>query len=492
MMKKRLVQRCFVCTMLLVVMLVVAGCGKGSEEASSDGTVATGTPTPEAVVEKKEEIAATGTPAPEVVVDKKEDPVITATPVPEVLVEEQEEPFVDESIIVLVDKEDKIGRGRYDGKDQSSAYKINDKNLPYYVGRNDGNATNYLKNNQGADDGCLYLGMPMYLPDNVLYGVTSVSIGDTDVAKIENNELVGLKQGDFLLTCYDEEMNVVSEKKYFVTTFNDSKDNKASLLTLKGNLSDYADARDFEYWKTSVKTIQDMCWMLEARNFVYDFNKEPEFGYIWNSGRAEDVWTWTADAKTIFEMSGGVCIQVAQLATAMLADDFEDWGAVLVEGNQGHIFNWFYEDGVYYVFDFTQVISENWEYMNEIQFRDYSKYVVKCNSIEEVKEYCLNGKVDLNLNYAVYMYSCKGHDFLPCNVNTGMSDSNACLNGTFRDGDKEYITIRFQDIVMEDLVVFYENPNASVIVWESVPLDMVGADVPYVYGREEIVFRYNY
>lgn len=73
-----------------------------------------------------------------------------------------------------------------------------------------------------------------------------------------------------------------------------------------------------------------------------------------------------------------------------------------------------------------------------------------------------------------------------------MSDSNACLAGTFRDGDKNYIAIRFQDIVMEDLVVFYENPKSSPIVWEAVPLDEVAEDVPYVYGRDKISFRHNY
>ena len=70
-------------------------------------------------------------------------------------------------------------------------------------------------------------------------------------------------------------------------------------------------------------------------------NEETDFGALDYNVSDEEGWNWTADAKTIFDMNAGVCIQVAQLATYMLADDFEDWGVVMIEGNQGHIFNWF-------------------------------------------------------------------------------------------------------------------------------------------------------
>lgn len=385
--------------------------------------------------------------------------------------------------------EDKaVSRSRYDTHDQMNIYAI-EREMPYFIGRSDAAATNYIKNNKDANDGWLYLGLPLYLPDILNSKVAYVEIDNTSVAKIENNEVIGLKQGVFTLKAYDAEKNLMGEKKYVCTTFNDSKSNIDSLMTFGGNLSDYSNARDFDYWKKSVKTIMDMCFCLEARNFVYDFAKEPEMGYLWNLGGNNDVWTWNADPKTIFENSGGVCVQVAQLAVSMLAEDFEDWGAVLIEGNQGHIFNWFYEDGIYYLFDFTEVISDNHNHWNNINYRDYSKKVIKCNSIEEIKEYCLNQKVNLDMNYAIYMYSCKGYDYLPCNVNTGMSDSNAVLNGTFPD---ETIKIRFQDIVMEDLVVLWENPNANPIEWESVPFDKLIKDVPYYYGTEEYIYRYNY
>lgn len=396
--------------------------------------------------------------------------------------------IVSDNLYQLQPEDKAVGRSRYDGYDQINIYAV-ERELPYFVGRTDAEATNFLKNNKGASDGWLYLGLPLYLPDILNNKVAYVEVDDTSVAKIENNEVIGLKQGVFTLKAYDADKKLMGEKKYVCTTFNDSKSNIDSLMTFGGNLSDYSNARDFDYWKKSVKTIMDMCFCLEARNFVYDFAKEPEMGYLWNLGGNNDVWTWNADPKTIYENSGGVCVQVAQLAVSMLAEDFEDWGAVLIEGNQGHIFNWFYEDGVYYLFDFTEVISDNHNHWNNINYRDYSNKVIKCNSIEEIKEYCTKQKVDLNMNYAIYMYSCKGYDYLPCNVNTGMSDSNAVLNGTFPDGT---IKIRFQDIVMEDLVVLWENPNANPIEWESVPFDELIKDVPYYYGTEEYIYRYNY
>lgn len=494
--------------MLLVVVMMLAGCGKGTEPVSGpDGITPTESSMPTEAIEKETETSApvsTKVPEKDKEVSEKPDEVTTPTEAP-VKAEEAVTPMVTpaetpektEEVDVTVtnslheiqNNEKTVFGRRHDALDTVNAY-AGEVSLPYYVGRDNTEAVNYLKQNKTPSDGCLYLGMPMYLPAKMTSDVVYAEVSDTSVAKIEGNELIGLKQGKFVLRTYDASKNLLEEKNYYCTTYNDSKDKKESLLSFSGSLSDYTNVREITYWKTAIKTIQDMCFCLEARNFLYDFSKEPEMGCIWNVSELEEHWTWTPAAETIYEMSGGVCIQVAQLAAYMLAEDYEDWGAILIEGNQGHIFNWFYEDGYYYLFDFTQVISENHAYMDSRNFfRDYSKYVVKCQSIEEIKEYCTTKKVDLSQNYTIYMYSCHGYDFLPCNVNTGMSDSNAVLNNTW-DGD--HIKIRFQDIVMEDMVVLWENPESTPIVWDGVELDRVSKDIPYVYGREEYIYRHGY
>jgi hypothetical protein len=95
--------------------------------------------------------------------------------------------------------------------------------------------------------------------------------------------------------------------------------------------------------------------------------------------------------------------------------------------------------------------------------------------------------VDITQNYAVYMYSCQGHDFIATNINSGMSSSYDAMNGGFDE-----ILLCYQDVVMEDLEVFYllESSNAKFV---SVPTKDVPWEIPIgVYGRGEKEYYYKY
>jgi len=472
-MKKKGLQLYAVLMLLFVVMFFHTGCGKA---AAAVGSLKPAGVTPTAVPEVKEP-----TSVPEVV------PMQAMVP--------NGEPENGFTAIKLSKNEQNIDLGKFSEKDQINTYVESVEYKPYYIGRTKYEENvDFLKKNKAPEDGMLYLGLPMYLPDVLLSKAVYVEVDDPTVAKIENDELIGLKQGTFHLSTYDSEKKLIETKKYVCTTFNDSKENKESYMTIqdKDSVFDFIDAWDYDYWKASVHTIMDMAYMLQARYFTYDFSGEPKFGFI-NYSPIEECWTWTANPETIFDMSRGVCIQVAQLAVNMLAGDYEDWGAVLIEGNQGHIFNWFFEDGYYYLFDFTEVISDNaWGKDQSTQYFDYWDYsdrVVKCETIEDIKRYCTTKKVNLEQNYAVYMYSCKGHDFLPSNVNTGMSDSNATLNG-----ELDSIIIAFQDVVMEDLVVLYKNEKSAEIIWKALTQEEMNKLIPIgIYNRKEkYVHRHKY
>ena len=460
---------CFIVSLSLMACIV--GCGQKdavvSEESITESSVSTPKPEPE---------EAQPTPVPETT---------------EVAVEI-------EGLQAIADVEKQVSMQHYERLDTIDVYSKEINTNPYYIGRDNYEENiDYMMNNKTAEDGFIYLGLPLYLPDKVSKNTCYVTVSDETVAKVEDNELIGLKQGVFVLSTYDENKTLIDEKKYICTTFNDSKADKESLMTIKvssgGMTADFINARDFEYWKKSVHTIMDMSFMLQARHFVYDFYKEPAFGVIEHTDNPEEIWNWTADAETIFDMSGGVCIEVAQLALAMLAEDYEDWGVVLVEGEQGHIFNWFFEDGYYYIFDFTQVISDNaWSKTYENgqyhTYWDYSNEVVKCATIEEIKEYIVTKKVDTRLNYLVYMYSCKGHDYIACNLNTAMSDSYAANRGEF-----EEIIIGYQDVVMEDFVVLYQKEGVN-ITFKSFAIDQINNSIPCgVYNNnEKLTYRHPY
>ena len=370
-------------------------------------------------------------------------------------------------------------------------------NKRYFIGRDNYEENiGYFNNYLTGDTEKLYIKKKRYLPDYVDENTVYCSVSDESIAKLEVNTLIGLQQGTFTLTCYDGDMKVLSEQEYVVSTYNDSLENIASALSFIGtnNARDNGRAvelKDAKYCKEAVSTIMDMSYLLQMRGFVYDFSKEPYFGALEYGVSDDKKWNWTADAETIFDMNGGVCIQVAQLATYMLADDFEDWGVVMIEGNQGHIFNWFFEDGKYYVFDFTEIISDNcnrgYDYSKRFKYVDYSSRVSVFDDLENFKQWCITSKVDITQNYAVYMYSCQGHDFIATNINSGMSSSYDAMNGGFDE-----ILLCYQDVVMEDLEVFYllESSNAKFV---SVPTKDVPWEIPIgVYGRGEKEYYYKY
>lgn len=366
----------------------------------------------------------------------------------------------------------------------------------YFIGReNYEENIGYFNKYLTEDAGKLYIKKKMYLPDIIPEGTAYCLVSDESIAKIEDNALVGYKQGTFSLICYDANMSVLNEKTYIVSTYNDSLEDISKHLSISTRSAENnyttVDMRDVHYCREAVSTIMDMSYLLQMRGFTYDFSKEPDFGALQYDVTDETKWNWTADAETIFDMNGGVCIQVAQLATYMLADDFEDWGVVMIEGRQGHIFNWFFEDGKYYVFDYTEVISDNcyrgYEFEERFGYKDYSNKVHVFDNIEDFKHWCITDKVDITQNYAVFMYSCQGHDFIPTNINSVMSDSWGVV-----DGEKEEVLLCYQDIVMEDLVVFYlmEGSNAEFV---SIPSSEVPEEVPYgVYGRGEREYYYDY
>jgi len=92
------------------------------------------------------------------------------------------------------------------------------------------------------------------------------------------------------------------------------------------------------------------------------------------------------------------------------------------------------------------------------------------------------------LNYLVYMYSCKGHDYIACNLNTAMNDSYAANRGDF-----EEIIIGYQDVVMEDLVVLYQKEGIR-ITFKSFDVDQINNSIPCgIYNNnEKLTYRHPY
>lgn len=360
------------------------------------------------------------------------------------------------------------------GYDTTDYYRnVTEVEMPYYVGKE---KKSFLKDKKY--DEVLYLGMPYYLP-TLNKKAVYFSVSDEEVATIEGNTLVAKKQGMVTVTAYNSKKKSLGSTVFAVTTYNDGKDVINAMSLKKTDLWRWNNLRDIEYWKTNVNTIQDMCYYLQAKEFVYDFNKEPDFLGV-------NRWQWTADAKTIFDMSGGVCVQVAQMGNYMLADNFEEWGNIIVFGSQGHIFNWYYEDGYYYIMDFTEVISDN-AWNNSGEWKDYTGSIKKFKTIKEIKTWITKEKVDTKQNFLVCMYSNLGHDYMPCWLDEGCADSKAVNEGK----NTEVAHFGFQDIVFEEMTILYQRKSANIAI-RGYSLDEIPALVQGgIYGYE-ITEKYYY
>lgn len=328
---------------------------------------------------------------------------------------------------------------------------ITEVEMPYYVGKQ---KKSFLKDKEY--DKVLYLGVPCYLPmlnDKAVY----FSSSDDNIATIEGNELIAKKQGLVTITAYDADQKIMEETVFAVTTYNDGKDViHAKSMDYSDKLFFWDSTKNIEYWRTSVNTIQDMCFYLQAKQFTYSFN-EPDFcGY--------SEWQWTADPEYIFAYNTGVCVQIAQMGDYMLADNFEDWGNILVFGNQGHIFNWYYEDGYYYVVDYTEVASKNAFQLNGYveEYYDCTEYIHKFRTVSQIKKWIASEKVDITQNYLVVMYSNQGHDYMPAWKDGGCFGIGT---RTLNEGkNTETAVFGFQDIVYDELKVLYKRKGLDMVL----------------------------
>lgn len=321
--------------------------------------------------------------------------------------------------------------------------------LPYYVGRQD---ASFIEKNKGKYDVIAYIGTPLYIPNSYPDG-TYFEIADNSIIHIEGKEIIPTKQGVTKLKVYDANKKLLQEQRVLVTTFNDGKDviNTCN-FDLEFSLWSYNDMRSGEHWKNMVKTIADVSFCLQARQFIYDSQGECQLPFA-------GEWQWTMYGEDLILQSKGVCLQAAQTACYLLAGDFEDWGLIYVFGNQGHVFNYFYEDGYFYIMDFTDVIGDNAGRNGDFRsYMDYSNRVKKFKTIDEIKKWITTEKVDTTKNYIVTMYSCQGHDYLPAWSDTGCHDTRGVMAGNVT-AEMQWEKIVFEHDSFE---ILYQNPKCKV------------------------------
>lgn len=338
--------------------------------------------------------------------------------------------------------------------------------LPYYVGMQ---KKSYIKKNKGKYDRVMYIGLPMYIPSYYKNGVY-FEVENTDILHVEGKELVPTQQGITKLSVYDKNNKLIKSEKILVTNFNDGKDvinTRTISEEKKEDVWMWENLRSGEHWKNMVKTIQDASFFFQATHFIYESMGECQLPFV-------DDWQWTMYGEDLTLQRKGVCLQAAQTALYLLEDDFEEAGVIYVFGNQGHIFNWFFEDGYYYIMDFTEVIGDEIHRCDSI-LRDYTNSIHQFKTMKELKSWLKTDKVNLEMNYAIIMLSCMGFDYIPAWRDSGCCDTNGTLKG------EHSAEIQWEKIVTENenFEVIYLNKNADVTV-SGVEYDTLPTELKFI------------
>lgn len=354
----------------------------------------------------------------------------------------------------------------------------------YYVGMEE---SSFLEGKEY--DRVIYLSNPAYLIGESKYKnkVTNFVCSDEDIAEVIDGIFYPKKQGIVTLTAYNNS-EVILEEVVAVTTYNDGKGYDNTSFSSNDGWAFY-DIKNPELWKEQIHTIMDMANYLQYRHWC-DELIEPDFPII---DHGMDRWQWMPSGDKIACYNTGVSIEVAQAACYMLEDDYEDWGVIWVFGKQGSIFNWFYEDGYYYVFDFTEVTVYNCGSWNE-NTKNFKESIHQFSSVEEIEMYIKSEKVDIALNPLVVMLSCQGHDSIPAWLDGATSGFEIFENATVENP----VIFGWEDVVVDhdSFHVLWKDNKYNIDIKgysaEEIPAEIREQNVDCMYSGQYVNYFYAY
>ena len=334
----------------------------------------------------------------------------------------------------------------------------------------------FLSTVAGQFEEVVYIGHPKRIPaqsENIAKWYSK----DVNVAMIQEEFIVGLNEGITEILGVNEAGDVISCLKIAVTTFNDGQEkNYMPIMNHINDILSYSEASlihqscDTQVAKDYCNTIFDFAYWLSEQRCYYDGS----YPIVVNN-----LWTWALPGDAMLLSNKGVCCDVANAAAYVLNHDYEDMGFIIVCGMAGHIYNWFYEDGKYYVFDYTRTIADGWD-PNRAK-SEATKLIKEFTDLEALKAY-VNKNIPPDTLY-IGMYSSMGHDFQSAVYMSYMQDSSQITTG--------HSVIGFEECVFNNMYTLYEHPTYDFEII-GVPTDQIPAAVPTYNERIEKTEKFGY
>ena len=232
------------------------------------------------------------------------------------------------------------------------------------------------------------------------------------------------------------------------------------------------------FLKTKINTIQDAICYFQASGF------RCQDAPVLVTGKSN--WIWTLPGAAVLWYGGGGSSEFANAASYLLQYDFEDWGFILKYGEGSGVCNRFYEDGTFYIIDFTRVISDNRDNVQNSP-ESYMMMSFGADSPESEKE-LLDQFLECNTNYehcfVSFWVEATGYDFQPATV------LSWCHEGPY-NADNKYIALE-KEVLEERTIIGYVNPDVECDI-KGIDIDLIPSIVP-TYGtrsNQDEIDRWN-
>ena len=177
---------------------------------------------------------------------------------------------------------------------------------------------------------------------------------------------------------------------------------------------------------------------------------------------ADYYYTWAMTGQEFLTKESGVCCDVANLAAYLLQYDYEELGWIYHHGSGiGHVYNYVYEDGYYYIFDLTAAISDNQQNPNRFSI----------TQVENLEDYTVTAlcSTDAERVLGIIAVSSLNHTEQPANYMPYMSDDSICFKGKTCAGFEEGVPTQ----------VLYINPEAEgMFEYVTIPHEEIPDKVP--------------
>lgn len=317
---------------------------------------------------------------------------------------------------------------------------------------------------QGYDKAVVYLGMPRELDTTEGYTWKS---SDESIATIEDGMICGWKEGVVTVEKMDASGKALEETEYVVTTFNDGKQCQSCYEIGRQGDVFYPRSVDAELLKTKINTIQDSIYYFQNCDFTVDWDAPVV-------GTDESCWIWGVPGKATLLLHKGCVYEMAQAATYLLQNDFEDWGYIFTLGHSLWVYNWFYEDGTYYVMNYGEVVMD---LSNGIADRDYVP--LKAASLEELGPQIMTDLSEDRTMAVIAVSALKGEEIPPIQLSY-LHNSD--------DIYSSHVQIGLEKTYFDTMKVLYENSSFDFEILSYLPEEMP-LEVPRV--AEKRFFSYE-